>query len=123
MNFKNLMLCFSIIALLFNCSSSSSDDLSNPDPDPDPDPTEKLTYTDDIKSIFDNNCVQCHGNPPTQGAPSSFNTFTLVKNGVDTGNILTRINSTSNPMPPTGLMPQSLRDDIQQWKDDGFLEN
>jgi mono/diheme cytochrome c family protein len=122
MNFKNLILGFAIIALMFNCSSSSSDDLSNQNPDPDPDPMVKVTYDADIKTIIDNNCIQCHGNPPNPG-PTSYTTYTQVKNGVETGNILARINSASNPMPQSGLMSQSLRDKIQQWKDDGLLEN
>ena len=123
MKFKNLILCFSIIALLFNCSSSSSDDLSGPNPDPDPDPMAKVTYDADIKSIIDNNCIQCHGNPPTQGAPSSFTTFTQVKNGVN--NIISRIKSTSNRMPPSPNSPlsQAQIDLIEKWKDDGLLEN
>lgn len=117
-NFKKLMYVLSL--LVFSCSSSSSDDL-NPQPDPDPNPTVKVTYNDDIASIISNNCTQCHGNPPTQNAPFSLTTFSSVQSKVNT--ILSRINNASNPMPPTGLMSQSLRDQIQQWKDDGLLEN
>lgn len=121
MNFKNLFIGFSLIALLFSCSSDSSDDLTqNPDPDPDPEPTAKITYDDDIKTIMTNNCTSCHSSPP-QGAPFSLTTYTQVKNRVD--GIISRINNASSPMPPSGLMPQNLRDMVQQWKDDGLLEN
>ncbi|WP_298238845.1 hypothetical protein [uncultured Algibacter sp.] len=122
MNIKNLILGFAVIALMFNCSSSSSDDLSNQNPDPDPDPMVKVTYDADIKSIIDNNCIQCHGNPPNPG-PTSYTTYTQVKNGVN--NIISRIKSTSNRMPPSPNSPlsQTQIDLIEKWKDDGLLEN
>ena len=81
------------------------------------------TYNDDIAPIIMSNCLNCHGATPSNGAPSSFNTYNLVKTGVQSGNILNRINNTTNPMPPNGLMSQSNRDIIQQWLDDGLLEN
>lgn len=115
MKFKNLIYVFAITALMYNCSSSSNDDL-----DPDPDPT-TVTYNNTVKAIINGNCGSCHGNPTSNGAPISYNTYNLVKG--DINDIISRINSTSNPMPPTGLMAPSLRDDIQQWKDDGLLEN
>lgn len=119
-NFKKLMYVLSLLILVVSCSSSSSDDL-NPQPDPDPDPTVKVTYNKDIASIITNNCTQCHGNPTTQNAPFSLTTYSNVESRVNS--ILSRINNVANPMPPAGLMSQSLRDEIQQWKDDGLLEN
>lgn len=119
MNFKNLIFAFAILALLFNCSSSSGDDLNN-DPDPDPDPT-AVTYNNTVQSIISGNCLNCHGSPTANGAPTSYTTFTQVKNGID--GIINRINNASNPMPQSGLMSQENRDLIQQWKDDGLLEN
>lgn len=114
MNFKNLFAFFIITSLLFNCSSSSDDTIDEPDPT-------ALTYNDDIKSIITGNCTQCHGTPPSQGAPVSFSTFNQVKGSID--KIISRINSTSNPMPPSGQINSSLRSQIQKWKDDGLLEN
>lgn len=118
MKMKHLIYCLSILTLCYACSSSSTDDLSDPDPDPN---EGKLTYDDDIKTIFTNNCITCHGEPPTSGAPFSLTTFDSAKNRIDA--ILSRINNASSPMPPQGLMAQGLRDNIQQWKDDGLLEN
>ncbi|MEP1489658.1 MAG: hypothetical protein ABJL44_02585 [Algibacter sp.] len=117
MNFKNLFSLLLITTLLFNCSSSSDDDeetMQNPDPT-------GLTYDDDIKSIITGNCTQCHGSPTTQGAPTSFTTYNQVKASVDL--IISRINSTSNPMPPSGQIASGLRSTIEQWKTDGLLEN
>ncbi|WP_242119373.1 ADP-ribosylation factor GTPase-activating family protein [Aestuariivivens sediminicola] len=119
MNFKNFIFFFVSVLLAFACSSSSSDDLSNdPDPDPNPNP---ITYDAHISTIMSSNCTSCHGNPPTQNAPFSLTTFNEVRTRVNS--IISRINNTSNPMPPAGLMPQSTRELIQQWKDDGLLEN
>ena len=106
--------------LIFGCTNASYEDLHVHDEEENN--GQPLTYVDDIKSIIDNNCTSCHGNPPTQGAPTSFTTYTEVKNNIN--KILTRINSTGSAvMPPTGPISQQLRDDIQQWKDDGLLEN
>ena len=117
MKFKNLFALLIITTLIFNCSSSSNEDEETIQ---DPDPT-GLTYNDDIKSIITGNCTQCHGSPTTQGAPTSYTTYNQVKTDVD--KIISRINSTSNPMPPSGQIASGLRTTIEQWKDDGLLEN
>ncbi|GAA3598526.1 hypothetical protein Q4Q39_19900 [Flavivirga amylovorans] len=120
MNFKKMIYTLVISGLIFNCSSNSNDDLA-PNPDPDPDPNAKITYDANVKNIISSNCLQCHGNPTASSAPFSLTTFTDVKNRVDA--ILSRINNTSSPMPPSGQMPSTNRSMIQQWKDDGLLEN
>lgn len=120
MKTKNLIYALSMSMLLFNCSSDSNDDLSV-QPDPDPDPTTKVTYNADISSIINNNCTQCHGSTPTNNAPFSLTTYDEVKGRVD--RIIARTNSASSPMPPSGQINMGLRDMIQQWKDDGLLEN
>ncbi|MEC3908368.1 hypothetical protein VOI54_15160 [Tamlana sp. 2201CG12-4] len=119
MKTKHLFYLIGISIFLFSCSSSSPDDVTPPDPDPDP--TDKVTYDDDISSIMSNNCTRCHGNPPSQGAPFSLTTFTGVSSRVD--RIIARVNSSSNPMPPDGQIELELRQKIEQWKDDGLLEN
>ena len=67
------------------------------------------------------NCTSCHGSPTSNGAPTSYTTYNQVRNDVD--KIISRINNASNPMPQNGLMPLATRQLIQQWKDDGLLEN
>ena len=120
MKTKNLICALAMLIILFNCSSDSSDDLSG-QPDPDPDPTTKVTYNADIASIINSNCTQCHGSTPSNNAPFSLTTYDEVKGKVD--RIIVRTNSSSSPMPPAGQINSSLRDMIQQWKDDGLLEN
>ncbi|GAA3654001.1 hypothetical protein [Flavivirga jejuensis] len=118
MNLNKIIYALAISVLLFNCSSNSNDDLN---PDPDPDPNGKITYEANVKNIINSNCAQCHDSTPINGAPFSLVTYTQVKDRIDA--ILSRINSVSSPMPPSGQMPSSNRDLIQQWKDDGLLEN
>ena len=118
MKFKNLIHVMAVTIIFFNCSSSSNDDLTEQAPEL---PTGKITYDANVKAIISNNCTNCHGSPASNGAPTSYSTYTQVKNSIE--NILGRINNASSPMPQGGLMTQSLRDDIQQWKDDGLLEN
>ncbi|AUP80820.1 hypothetical protein [Flavivirga eckloniae] len=120
MYLKRIIYTLTFSLLLFSCSSNNNDAL-NPDPDPDPDPNTKITYEGNVKNIINSNCVQCHASTPVNGAPFSLTTFTEVKNRVD--GILSRINNASSPMPPSGLMPSNNRTLIQQWKDDGLLEN
>jgi uncharacterized membrane protein len=114
MTFKNSIYVFLIATLLLNCSSSD---------DPITNPTGKITYNANIKSIINNNCTSCHGSPTTNGAPMSLTTYSLVKSAVETRGLIDRINNTSNPMPQSGLMTQATRDLIQQWVNDGLLEN
>ncbi|MEW4924737.1 hypothetical protein [Algibacter sp. 2305UL17-15] len=118
MKFKNLIYVCAFSVVLYTCSSSSGDDLND---DKGQMPAEKVTYLDDTKSIIDNNCTQCHGNTPTNGAPFSLTTFDDVKNRID--RIIARVNSASNPMPPSGQINADLRAQIEQWKADGLLEN
>lgn len=113
MTFKNLIFASITGLLLFNCSSS--DDADTPDM--------IITYDSDIKSIMSNNCTNCHGTPTTNGAPMSLTTYDEVKEAVENRGLIVRINSATNPMPQSGLLPQVSRDLIQQWEDDGLLEN
>jgi hypothetical protein len=117
MNKRNALL-FAIILVNLSCSTGN-DDMNN---EPIPDPISKITYTNTIKAIMMNNCTDCHGNPTSNGAPMSLTTYQEVKNAVNSRGLINRINSTTNPMPPTGIMSINNRTLIQQWKDDGLLE-
>lgn len=118
MKSKNIIYVLALFLLLFNCSNDSNDDLIEQEMDILP---TTITYDGDIQSIINNNCTQCHGSTPTNGAPFSLTTYDNVKGRVD--RIIARTNSASSPMPPAGQLNLGLRDMIQQWKDDGLLEN
>lgn len=110
---KNILLQVYICVIFFGCSSDDNTQMNET----------KITYDANIKSIMSNNCTVCHGSPTSQGAPMSLTTYTEVKKAVESRNLIGRINNSSNPMPQSGLMPQMNRDLIQQWQDDGLLEN
>ena len=113
MNRRNAFLL--VLLLSFLSCSDGNDEI--PDPN-----TAKIDYTTSIKTIMSSNCTSCHGIPTSNGAPMSLTTYTEVKDAINTKGLIDRINSNSNPMPPTGLMTSNNRTLIQRWKDDGFLE-
>lgn len=110
-----------IITLFGSCAYNSEDDLIEPVVVED-----FVTYDDNIKSIIDNNCINCHSSPPVNGAPTSLTTFEGVKAGVENGNLIERISTTDSGflMPFGGpRLPQNLIDLVVQWEAEGLLEN
>ncbi|WP_372973441.1 hypothetical protein [Muriicola sp.] len=109
-------------AMVFAVGCSKSDNSEGaPMDDPNDDPT-ALSYQSDIRPIIQGNCLSCHGNPPTQNAPMSLTTLNEVKSAIQNRGLLSRINSTTNPMPPNGLMPQTARALISEWANQDFPE-
>lgn len=110
-----------IFSTLSSCTNHSTDDLIEPIEEID-----LVTYNDNVKTIIDNNCIFCHGNPPTNGAPNSLVTYDQVKNSVMNANLIARISAQSGEtgaMPFGGpRLPQNLIDIIIQWETDGLLE-
>jgi uncharacterized membrane protein len=110
------------ILFLIGCSKSDNSEGTMDDPNnEDPNPT-ALSYQADIRPIIQGNCLSCHGNPTANGAPMSLTSLTLVQNAVENRGLINRINSTTNPMPPDGLMPMASRQLIADWVDQGFPE-
>lgn len=89
----------------------------NNDPPPGP-----ISYQEDIRIIIQSNCTSCHSDPPTQDAPMALTTYEAVRSAVNNRGLLTRINSTTSPMPPTGRLPAATRQIIEDWVDLGFAE-
>ena len=120
MKTRNLTFPILISFLMASCSSS---EVANDDPVV-VDPTQKVTYEKDVKNIINNSCAVsgCHtgSNPP---AGILLTTYNQVRSQAENGNLIARMNNSSNPMPPTGILPSSTRSVIDQWKADGFLEN
>lgn len=129
MKIKNIIYTLAILGILFNCSSNSNDDIIEEQqeeeiemtPEIEEETTNKLTYNANIKSIIDGACIRCHGTPLTNGAPFPLVNFDQVSSRA--ARIIARVNSSSNPMPPTGRIEASLRLQIEQWRTDGLLEN
>jgi uncharacterized membrane protein len=83
------------------------------------------TYSDNVKTIIDGNCVSCH----SSGGAASFRpltTFTEVKAAVENKDLLGRIQKQtgqSGIMPQGGRMSQSNIDLVVKWSTDGLKEN
>lgn len=83
----------------------------------------KINYNTHVKNIIIANCIACHDNPPSSGAPMPLTTYMEVKEAVLNRGLIERINSATNPMPPKGgPLPKEQRDIIEKWEEDGLLE-
>lgn len=82
------------------------------------------TYTLTVRSIVDNNCIQCHASTPVNGAPMSLTTYENVKDAVLNRGLLDRISraeGTSGAMPFGGpRLPQTSIDAINNWANNNF---
>lgn len=117
----SLFLTFLTLSI-FGCTNTSMEDLIEAEP-----PPLLVTYTTQVKTIIDNNCIACHSNPPVNGAPISLTTYGEVKNAVQNNSLLDRISKQAGE---TGAMPlggprlsQNQIDLMIQWLTDGLLEN
>lgn len=83
---------------------------------------ELVTYEKDVKTIMESHCTNCHIN----GGQASFLplvNYTQVRNSAEFGNLIQRMNSTTNPMPSSGRLSAAILALIDKWEADGFLEN
>jgi uncharacterized lipoprotein NlpE involved in copper resistance len=115
-----LFLCF-VSLIIIGCTNVSEDDLIDVQPLP-----TFVTYNDNVKIIIDDNCLNCHIQPPVNGATIPLLIYTNVKNAVENNNLIGRISSQAGDpgaMPFGGpRLPQNLIDIIIQWEADGLLE-
>lgn len=111
---KNLLLGFIILLFtFFSCSTATIEEVII---------TEPITYDADVSVIISNNCLPCHaGGFPAAGL--NLEAYTNVRASTENGNLLSRITNVSNPMPQSGLMAPDLIATIEQWAEDGFIEN
>lgn len=85
-----------------------------------PETDEIVVYDPDVKNVIYNYCLTCHfGNTPSAGL--ILDNYENVKAKTESGSLLARINSSSNPMPPGGLIPANKRELIQKWADGGYI--
>lgn len=121
MPFKFLLLLFSLL-IVAGCTSHTYEDVEEemmPLPD--------VVTFQEVRFIIDNACLQCHSNPPQNGAPMSLDGFESVKDAVLNRNLLNRVSRAegeSGLMPLGGpRLPQSNIDLLIQWQVDGLLPN
>ena len=108
-----------VASLIASCSNSSPADLVDATPLP-----AVVSYDANVKPIIDANCVSCHGAVPNFGAPNSLNTYQTVRQSIENGDLIQRINKQPSDfmlMPQGGpKLPQNKIDIIQRWIDQGF---
>ena len=115
---KKYIYLFGIIASLYSCESTTYESLEEPTVIVD-----KVTYTANVKSIIDQNCIGCHA---SGGSLIPLETYSDVKEALLNKNLLDRIqrqNGTPGQMPKAGRMAQDKINTILQWNTDGLLEN
>ena len=114
---KELLVILFIVGF-YSCSSDSEDDITPP-------PTSgKITYNQHVKPAIDGNCLGCHMSPPVNGAPFPLTNYNEVSSRASS--ILTAISKQSSEpraMPPGNRLPQTTIDVVNQWIQDGLLEN
>lgn len=117
MNFFKM--CFSIcstLILLSSCAGDSREELEIR-----PDTNVEITFDNQVRQIITQDCLNCHSNPPRNGAPFSLVTFEEVSNRAQA--ISNSINGRSILMPPGVNLPQSRIDVIDAWIEEGLREN
>ena len=113
MKIKQFIFTIMVAFLILSCTNASESDLIEQ-----VDPEIIITYTEQIKPIFDSNCVACHSNPAINGAGVPLTTFGEVKSSIENTDLIDRINRQSGEggfMPLGGSrMPQASIDLIIQ---------
>ena len=120
MKFKYYLVFAGIGFLSVGCNNDSISDLTEPET------IENVTYTNNIKSIIDNNCIRCHKSPPENAAPMSMASYALLKDAIINRPLIFKISKNDGDpglMPFGGpRLPQSSIDLIIKWKEQGLQE-
>ena len=114
-------LYLSALLLLSSCTKAVIDPDNAGGAEPGPAP-ESAVFNSDVKNIMQNNCITCHGGP-SPAAGIDLNTYSVVRQHAEFGNLVQRMNSTTSPMPTSGILSQEKRSIIDKWVADGFPEN
>ena len=110
-----------LVTALYSCDSHTYEEIEEDAPVV----VGNVTYTANVKSIIDAECVSCHS-AGGSGAFRPLTNFNEVKAAVQSAGLLDRIqlqNSQPGVMPQTGRMTQAKINLILQWNEDGLLEN
>ena len=109
-----LVLSIFFLFIFISCSSDSTDDdiipLNN-----------KVTYSGTIKKIMDNNCLNCHSDPPKNGAPMALTSYQKVKESVENRGLIGRVENGSMPSTGDKLTANQIKA-IKDWEIGGFVE-
>lgn len=123
---KNLVLILLFGSLTFSCSKNSTEEEKENLPTPTIIDTgiadTTVTYTNYTKKIIDDNCISCHSASGLNVSPHLI-TYSEVKTITDAGRLKARvIDELPTKMPPSGSLPQSTKDTLQLWINQGATE-
>ena len=117
MSIKLFVSFLSVTILATSCTKAIIDE----NPESNPPVTKTVYYNPDVQAIMYNNCVTCHsGSAPSAGL--RLDNYTDTRYATENGNVIERMNSTTSPMPPNGVLPPLQRQLMDKWVLDGFLE-
>lgn len=119
MNKEFFVIGFITICLFQSCTTAIIDEGSVSELTP---ITTTITYQSDVQSIMFNRCITCHGGSAPQSG-LDLSTYQNTRSSAEMGNLIQRMNNVTNPMPPNGLVSPELRQIMDKWVTDGFLEN
>ena len=112
---------------VYNCSNDSVDDFVPDNIDTSGGGSGEgadVTYNGSVKSIMQSSCVGCHSSPPVNGAPFALVNFNQVSQRASSIlSVMDKQSGTANAMPPSGRLPQSTINIIEQWIANGKPEN
>ncbi len=126
-------LSFLLLSVIFiSCSSSTNEDTNevieignNNNSDNNDSGGESsisgVTYSGDIASIVTANCVSCHGNPTSNGAPNSLTTAAQVKNAIENQGLIAEIESGTMPK-NAGRLSDDQIETFKVWQEEGFKD-
>lgn len=114
--------CYLLIVFTFgltSCETTSFSELAAAAADP---TIDVVTYENRAMEILNNACVECHNiNEQTAGVRLDAFEFAFLE--ANNGRMLSRMTDTTNPMPPSGNLPDTIIEEIENWIDNGILEN
>ncbi len=118
---QNLLVVLFSMLILMSCESDTLSELAE-DIDDNTPPLELVTYDNRVAAILNSACIECH-NSVQATAGIQLQNFELARDVAESGRMIIRMTNTSNPMPPSGNLPDPIIADIMQWIEDGLLEN
>jgi len=133
---RHLILLFLMLAMTLSGCSDHGDPVGVVDP---PGGNDPVSFAADIQPIFDTNCIGCHGAGGNAGldlrSGLSYSNLVGVAATASSGNrveagdanlsvLFQRLSGLMiDPMPPSGVLPIETRDLVEEWINDGAMDN
>lgn len=126
MKAKTLTILLIFCHLCFSCSYDSEDDLIDV-PSTSTGSSGQgsgINYIDNVQPIMQSSCVSCHSSPPVNGAPFALVNYNQVNQRANAILVsMQRQSGAPSAMPPSGRLPQTTINIIEEWIAIGKPEN